>query len=244
MNNINPYYHRVAIFGLTGDPFTIAHRNICRQAIDFLGIDKLYVIPTVVDYHRNGKVRWLTDLQRVYCMEEMLWTLGSKYNHRYEIDTNELALKSLCEGDEALYDEVIKPRRFIHTLLDFKARLAKSEEFDAPPDIMLIIGVDELRIFKSWHRWDAVLANINCLVVVDESDCDEIGHDYLSEIYEKVRGRVRTLHLSDDNLRRVSATAIRKCNYGCLEDYLRDVQKYDLGELDLKKVRWTEKKGR
>lgn len=35
---------RIAIFGLTGDPFTVAHREICRLAMKELPIHKLYVI--------------------------------------------------------------------------------------------------------------------------------------------------------------------------------------------------------
>ena len=45
----------VAVFGLTGDPFTVAHRAICKRAMDELPIDKLYVIPTIVNYHRKDK---------------------------------------------------------------------------------------------------------------------------------------------------------------------------------------------
>ena len=106
---LSEMHNRIAIFGLTGDPFTIAHRDICKQAMDTLKIDKLYVIPTVVDYHRKDKERWLTDLQRVYCIEKMLWTLGNEYREKYEIDTHELMLKSLCENDTRLYNEIIKP---------------------------------------------------------------------------------------------------------------------------------------
>ena len=222
MNNFKPHNNRVAIFGLTGDPFTIAHRDICKQAIDKLDINKLYVIPTVVDYHRSGKDRWLTDLQRVYCMEKMLLMLGDEYIGKYEIDTHELMLKSLCENDIMLFNEVIKPRRFIHTLLDFKSRIAMMNDVLAPPEILLIIGSDELRIFHSWHRWDAVADNINFLVVVNGRNGEELKIPAPVEI--KFRNRIMTLGLSNDSLYDVSATAIRKWyrNAG-LDEYLSDV---------------------
>ena len=233
--------NRIAIFGLTGDPFTIAHRDICKQAIDTLQIGKLYVIPTVVDYHRKGKERWLTDVQRVYCMEKMLSTLGNEYTEEYEIDTHELMLKSLCENDPRLYNEIIKPRRFIHTLLDFKCRLANEYGVLEPPEIVLIIGSDELRMFQSWHRWDAVSDNINYLVVVNGRDNTELKIPVPIEI--KFRGRLMTMELSESYLYNVSATAIRHWykNDG-LKDYLADVKKLDNGEIDWFTIPWINKK--
>ena len=233
-------HNRIAIFGLTGDPFTIAHRDICKRAIDTLQIDKLYVIPTVVDYHRKGKERWLTDLQRVYCMEKMLWTLGNEYREKYEIDTHELMLKSMCENDIGLYNEIIKPRRFIHTLLDFKCRLAKEYDVLEPPEIVLIIGSDELHMFQSWHRWDAVSNNINYLVVVNGRDNTELEIPVPIEI--KFRGRLMTMELSESYLYNVSATAVRHWykNDG-LKEYLDDVKKLDDGELDWLTIPWINK---
>ena len=236
-----PYHHRIAIFGLTGDPFTIAHRDICKRAIDALNIDKLYVIPTVVDYHRKGKERWLTDLQKVFCMEKLLLTLGSSYVGRYEIDTHELMLKSMCENDVALFNEVIKPRRFIHTLLDFKARQANVNDVLAPQEIVLIIGSDELRMFQSWHRWDAVLSNINSLLVVNRRDGEESAIPIPIDV--KMRGKIMTMYLSNRYLCGVSATAVREFyrNKG-LDEYIADVNKIDSGAIDWTEVPWIEEK--
>ena len=233
--------NRIAIFGLTGDPFTIAHRDICKQAIDTLQLHKLYVIPTVVDYHRKGKERWLTDLQKVFCMEKMLLTLGSSYVGRYEIDTHELMLKSMCENDVALFNEVIKPRRFIHTLLDFKARQEKINDVLAPQEIVLIIGSDELRMFQSWHRWDAVLSNINSLVVVNGRDGEESSIPIPIDV--KMRGKIMTMYLSNRYLCGVSATAVREFyrNKG-LDEYIADVKKIDSGAIDWTEVPWIEEK--
>lgn len=236
-------HNRIAIFGLTGDPFTIAHRDICKQAMDTLQIDKLYIIPTVVDYHRKGKERWLTDLQRVYCMEKMLWTLGNEYREKYEIDTHELMLKSMCVNDTALYDEMIKHRRFIHTLFDFKARMAKMNDVLEPPEIILIIGSDELKMFPSWHRWELILDNINYLVVVNGRDGEDVTIPSLIDI--KMRGRIMTMELSANYLYNVSASAIRHWyRNDSLDDYLYDVKQIDSGELDWITVPWIVKSGR
>ena len=230
---------RVAIFGGTFDPFTVAHRDICKQAMDKLDIDKLFVIPTVVDYHRKGKKRWLTDLQRLMCIDEMLWSLGSMYNDRYTIYAKELAMKSMCENDPRLYREVIKTRRFIHTLLDFKSSMVRTDEVFYMPDISLIIGSDELRAFMTWYRWDAVLENIDYLVVVNGRDGEQLRIPPPVEI--KMRGKVMQMELSDKSLYRISASKIReRMHGGGAEEYFRSVQELDAVRTTLEELGWVD----
>lgn len=229
--------NRIAIFGLTGDPFTIAHRDICKQAIDTLRLQKLYVIPTVVEYHRKGKERWLTDRQRLTCAEEMLWTLGPRYGRKIELDDSELILKSLCMANTPLDEEVVKRRRFIHTLLDFKVR----NRINGDTSLYMIIGEDELKIFQTWHEWKSILDNIDCLAVVKRSGADDV--QVPSEIMRMMHGRVEEVALSERYLYNVSATAVRHWyrNDG-LEEYLADVKKLDNGELDWLTIPWINKK--
>lgn len=228
-------HNRVAIFGLTGDPFTIAHRDICKQAMDTLDIDRLYVIPTVVDYHRKSKSRWLNDIERVECMMRLLQSIGPDYVGRYFVDTNELSLKTLCKGKASLYDEVIKRRRFIHTLLDFKVH-----HCDTLPEIFLIIGADELQKFPSWHLWDCVLDNITYLAVVNGRDGKEVSVPAL--VKAKMEGRMKNLDLSKSYLYNVSATAIRHWyRNDSLAEYLEDVRKLDSGEMDWLACPWIRK---
>ena len=233
--------NRIGIFGLTGDPFTIAHRDICKQAMDNLDIDKLYIIPTVVNYHRKGKELWLTDLQKVYCMENMLWHLGSRYNGEYEIDTHELILKNLCNNDQSLYTEIIKPRRFIHTLLDFKSRMANKNDVDGGYKITLILGSDELRIFQSWHRWDAIINNIDSLAIVDGRNGEMV--DVSAPVQIKLRGKVQHLSLSTEWMYRISASKIRdryrdvRCGFS---EYLKDLKEYDYERATPQELGWLD----
>lgn len=232
-------YNRIAIFGLTGDPFTIAHRDICKQAINTLNIDKLYVIPTIVDYHRKGKDKWLTDPQRLHCMKQMLFSMGIGYYERCEIDAFELRLKNYCIANSVLEEELVKRRRFIHTLLDFKARYGIGFE----PEIYMIIGSDELKNFQTWHEWQSILDNITCLVVVNGRDGEEVAIP--SAIYDKMGGmdRIRTMELSKSYLYNVSASAVRHWyRNDKLEDYLDDVRKIDSYEMDWITVPWIAKK--
>lgn len=230
--------NRIAIFGLTGDPFTIAHRDICKQAIDTLKLKKLYVIPTIVEYHRAGKDRWLNDSQRIECAEQMLWMLGPKYGKKIELDTSEIKLKSLCMANTPLDEEVVKRRRFIHTLLDFKVR----HNIDGDTSLYMIIGADELKIFQTWHEWESILDNIDCLVVVKGRQGDE-DVQVPSDIMHRMHGRVEELELSKSYLYGVSATMVRHwyCNDD-LKEYLYDVKQIDAGEHDWITVPWITKK--
>ena len=95
---------KVAIFGLTGDPFTVAHREICKQVMDHDLVDELHVIPTIVDYYRKDKEKWLGEYEKRKCMRELLWSLGPVYGGRWILDTCEFELKKLCQST----DEIIQ----------------------------------------------------------------------------------------------------------------------------------------
>lgn len=222
---------RVAIFGGTFDPFTVAHREICKAVMDQYGIDKLYVIPTVVDYHRKGKELWLTDEERMECIREMLWSLGPDYEGRWEIDWHEMHLKRLCdftdnELRDGLYDEIISNRRFIHTLLDFKTRQ------DTDTEIALVLGQDEAQNLPNWYRWRDVLFNVNIVYAVTGRDGD--NRQLPSEIVELCEN-IRTIQLPYSELLKVSASKVRtsymgKMEYGRddeLHAYLSDVRRFD-----------------
>lgn len=227
---------RVAIFGGTFDPFTIAHREICREAIDKLYIDKLYVIPTVVDYHRQGKDKWLDDSTRITVAKRMLWSLGYKYLDKWKINDHEIRLKRLCEASNAsLYNEVIKPRRFIHTLLDFKARHPDSS-------ITLILGSDSVKNLPSWHKWESIFENIDDLVMVQGRDGETIS------VPEEISRRFPWSKAPDiidlpSPLEDISATRIRakyRCNpeYGLFQ-YVSEVDDFDRGQASLKDLGWA-----
>ena len=223
-------YNSVAIFGLTGDPFTIAHRDICRLTMDVLAIDKLYMIPTIVSYHREEKMRWLTDEQRVECAKYMLWTLGTEYLGRWEIDSFEIDLKRLCyeTGDPELTKEMIKARRFIHTILDFRSRIGLKKK------ITLVLGQDEVENLPNWYRWQDVCANISSLLCFGRKGCYSIP--------EEVKDRCevnRPLALDNDKIENCSASFVR--NYfknKTLEDYLEAIKELDTGKTNLNTVPW------
>ena len=61
---------KIGIFGGTFDPFTEAHAAIVAKLLGATGnrfdkplVDKVVVAPTIVEYHREGKIPWLADEQ-------------------------------------------------------------------------------------------------------------------------------------------------------------------------------------
>lgn len=243
---------RVAIFGGTFDPFTVAHRAICKQAMDEIPIDKLYVIPTVVSYHREGKDRWLCDADRVKVIRHMLWSLGEQYIGKWDVDTDELELKALCEKsdeqnnrgrDDRLYDSIIEPRRFVHTLLDFKTRLGQDTKID------LILGTDSARNFNTWYHWGDVAANVSAFVIVQGRDGKEVKtmpFEVARKLHRKSGVPSCCMDIPEE-FQDISASKIRKLikhGYYTVDDYLAELKSFDNGEKSLKRLGWTEKKGK
>ena len=224
---------KVAVFGLTGDPFTVAHREICKQAMDRLPIEKLYVIPTIVDYHRFGKETWLNDDQRVWCAESMLWSLGPNYLGKWEVDRHEIDLKYLASDfDErsTLGEEIVTQRRFLHTLLDFKCRIGVFKQ------VLLVLGTDSFMNLPLWYRWEDICSRISGIVVVDGRDGES------AENPENIRDLVSVspLLIDDEEILRVSASKVRKACKNCMpmEDYLTEVSAYDRGKVTLRDLGW------
>ena len=240
----------VALFGCTADPFTIAHRDICKKMMDLPHISKVVVIPTIVDYHREGKTKWLTDKERVKCINKMLWTLGSEYKDKWQVDTTELDLKETCEWidtmspcqenhiDIGLYEDIIPKRRFVHTLLDYCSR--------HPNDVVsIVLGSDSLKNLVTWYKWQAICKLANYIYVVQGRNGQEV------EIPKRVEeiissGGIRTIKLSKDEYNFVSASKVRECylsrKYINIDDlldvYINHVYKLDKNQVSIYDLGW------
>ena len=55
---------KVGIFGGTFDPWHIGHQTIVDTVIKNNIVDIVQVVPTIVDYHRPGKEKWLNDIEK------------------------------------------------------------------------------------------------------------------------------------------------------------------------------------
>ena len=221
----------ICIFGLTADPMTVAHREMCRMVMDNFFLHKLYVIPTVVNYHREGKEYWLSDEERVESCRSMLATLGARYESKWRVLDDEIRLKHLCQSEcsDELNAEVISNRRFVHTLLDFIIRYGSTR------DIVLVLGTDSYEHLRNWHQYKDILALISRIIVFQGRD--GLGHH--STLDESLT--VWNVNIPS-KLANVSASKVRERyvkSGKTLAHYLDDVSKLDKGRTSLEELGWS-----
>ena len=178
-----------AIFGGSFDPFTMAHRNIVEQVLHNHLADTVFIIPTVVNYHREGKKAFLNGADKISIIKCLLEDI--EYGDRVFVDPYELDLLDNIPGNK---DAFQKRRRFIDTLVEFKMRHPRY----SGQKIKFIIGTDEYKAFKNWTMWDTILEMADP-IVVNGRDGDEVVTDFNCDcIY------------IDKQYANVSASAIRK----------------------------------
>lgn len=218
---------RIGIFGGTFSPFTVAHRAIVKGFIECYRLDELYIIPTIVNYHREGKEDTLVDTDKVEIIERIIDTLPEFYRKRVFIDKSELAYRDLCRGmsDEA-WTALVEGRRFLHTLLDFNVRHGIDKDVFRP---YVCIGTDSFEHLDQWYMNTEIVKICNLVVVQGREDKvvarPEIPHTEfrISYDYEKV-----------------SASKIReKMRCRDWSHYLEDVKRLDEGKTTLEELGWN-----
>lgn len=117
------------MFGGAFDPPHLAHRALAEAALDQLGLDALHIMPTGQAWH---KARPLTSAEHRVAMAQMAF--GDL--PRTCIDTRETTRQG--------------PSYTADTL----AELAR--EYPGA-SLFLVLGADQLLVFKSWIRWPEVL---------------------------------------------------------------------------------------
>ena len=218
---------RIGIFGGTFSPFTVAHRAIVKGFIDRYRLDELYIIPTIVNYHREGKEDPLVDTDKVEIIERIIDTLPEFYRKRVFIDKSELAYRDLCRGmsDEA-WTALVEGRRFLHTLLDFNVRHGIDKDVSCP---YVCIGTDSFEHLDQWYM-NTEIVNICNLVVVQGRE-------------DKVVARPEIPHTEfriSYDYEKVSASKIReKMRCRDWSHYLEDVKRLDEGKTTLEELGWN-----
>ena len=202
--------YKIGIFGGTFDPFTEAHLAIVKAAIDQKLVDEVHIIPTIVDYHRNGKERWLSNDKRLDVIFEIIDHLKGNYIYKGKIFVNQ---NEYCFAREnAPY--IINKRRYIDTLnqfiYDYKSCYNDLDDIE----YYTIIGTDSYKNFKTWTDWEEIL-KLSKLIVVNGRDGEDIQLDI-----SKIDLRMDPKYLS------ISSTKIReqyKNKDRPIERYLADM---------------------
>lgn len=199
---------KIGIFGGTFDPFTRAHREIVKQALEQKVVDFVHICPTIVTWHRKGYVPWLSDEDRVRSIEAILGN-DPVFKHT-TIYLHDLRLKKIAACDESLKERFVDSHRFIDTLLHIKCI------YDDNVELYPIIGSDEYQHFTSWHAYKSILDNCTKLVVaVDEDGCGRDGKKIDSKMLSK---DIVPLRISNE-FREISASKIRS-HFKSFDEYL------------------------
>jgi nicotinate-nucleotide adenylyltransferase len=130
MAGASPALRRVGMFGGAFDPPHGAHRALAEVAIDQLQLDRLHVLPTGHAWHKSRAL--LPAHHRIAMCERAFGDLP-----RVRIDIRET--------------ERPGPSYTADTLAELRAEYPEAELF-------LVLGADQLLAFKSWVRWQDVLA--------------------------------------------------------------------------------------
>ena len=204
---------KIGIFGCTADPFTLAHREIVKQALKQNVVNAVVVVPTIVDWHRAGKTKWLDSTQKITVAKALTKGLGLAY-----VDDTELRRKDICAGNPDLEDHVVRSWRFVNTLVRIMLNKATDSQEFWP-----IIGSDELLNFKNWFAWKDILKLSGGIVaVVGRSGSCFDEKKFLKENPE-FDGKLKTIKI-DEKFADTSASAIReKYKDKTPDEYINDM---------------------
>ena len=204
---------KIGIFGCTADPFTLAHREIVKQALKQNAVNAVVVVPTIVDWHRAGKTKWLDSTQKMTVAKALTNGLGLAY-----VDDTELRRKDICAGNPDLEDHVIRSWRFVDTLVRIMLdKATDSQEF------WPIIGSDELLNFKNWFAWKDILKLSGGIVAVVGRSGSSFDEKKFLEENPEFDGKLKTIKI-DEKFADTSASAIReKYKDKTPDEYINDM---------------------
>lgn len=135
---------KIGIFGGTFDPFTIGHAAVLTKAFEQYSLDKVYIVPTTVNYYRPDKRYLFTFDEKVKIIQNFL--INFKYN---------ASIDSIEKDKDGNW-------RTIDLVQYFNEQYPEDE-------LYLIIGEDSLHEFTTWTRWQDILKYVQ-LIVANRSD--------------------------------------------------------------------------
>lgn len=192
---------RIGIYGGSFDPFTLAHREIVKEALEQKLVDKVIIVPTIVDYHRGDKLPWLSSPEKIIIIK----TLMNDIPH-VAIDETELNRKNLIQLSSELEEHAVKSWRFIDTLLRIKLECMNSRK--TKREFYPIVGGDSLDNFKTWFAWKDILKQSAGLIAV-ERDNKPIDVETLISENPEFDGKLKVMKIYD-GFAEMSASAERE----------------------------------
>lgn len=126
----------IVLLGGTFDPIHLGHTLPAIETAQWLGAEKVNLIPTHIPPHKN---RPHANAQQRVAMVKLI----CNNNPLFQLDTREL------QRDKLSYT--------IDTLLELKKELPNSQ-------LYFVMGMDSLQSFTHWERWQQILNLCNIVV--------------------------------------------------------------------------------
>lgn len=198
--------YRFGIFGGTFDPFTSAHLEIVKQALNI--VDEVVIAPTIVSWHRKDKTTFLDAASRMKLIKDVVEAadLGDRVIV-FEGDYKKKALLN-SRATAKLKTKLIDEHHFADTLVDIRLYL---DEFCATQDIKdfevyPIIGSDSYVNLQTWPYWQDVLELSDGIIVVTGRNSENA-----SEITDEMKLQIPFIELKiSPKYLNVSASKIRE----------------------------------
>jgi nicotinate-nucleotide adenylyltransferase len=169
----NVSVERLGILGGTFDPPHIAHLIAGELAVEQFALDQLLFIPANIPPHKIGHEIASSDDR--YAMAE----LATQGNPRFAVSDIEI----IRQGNSYMIDTIHELRKAFE-----------------PTALYLFIGLDNLAIFESWHKWEEIFEQCEVVVMARPSH-------QLDRITPKLRDRVKFRAIP---LMEISSTDIRE----------------------------------
>lgn len=192
---------RIGVFGGSFDPYTRAHAAIVDMILKRDLVDEIVIIPTVVDWYREGKEKWLSPDQKLECISAFV--RQSAFRDRITVDPYEFSLSTAEKAN----------RRYVHMLAGLTCRRGIFDSY------YTVIGTDSYAGVKKWWKWRAILELSDVICVNGRDGCDA------EAVLPKLKDSDTFVSI-DAGLVSVSASKIRE-KYGKIgyKAYLDSVEK-------------------
>ena len=187
---------KIGVFGGTFDPFTSAHYEIVNKVLSDKLVDKVIVIPTIVNYYRTGKTELFDLADREKIIKK--WFEGRE---DVILDFYEYGLLA-WNIKEFKADTLLSNRRYYHMLIDIFRRYENYGDVK----YFTIVGGDSWDNLSTWYNWKELGKETEFIVVTRyNQDLAYYGDD--EEVFKAQPAHAFNL---DDRVAEISATKLRK----------------------------------
>ncbi|MCM1133540.1 MAG: nicotinate (nicotinamide) nucleotide adenylyltransferase [Ruminococcus flavefaciens] len=182
---------RIGIYGGSFNPVHNGHIHLALSAVEELGLDRIYLVPSGISPHRSS-AEYAPPDDRI----EML-RIACGISEKLDVCDYEI------KSDRKSYT--------IYTVEEFRRRFPEDELF-------LLIGSDMLMIFEQWYRFEEILKEVTLAVVSrSNGDMDMLAKkaEKLRKFGEIIICRAEAVEVSSTEIRK---KIVKNENFSCYLD--------------------------